>query len=94
MLDIGHCLDKLLRTYIVNQHPQMKLPRFSISEIRDANVPMVLWSLWDKGVENAPPMQKACLASHGAANPSFNVTHLDLQSATAITKVLDFIPSR
>ena len=86
----------ILLSYKILEHLKENFPSsiYVDLEIHNAEVPLVLWSLWDSGVENAPPMQKACLASHRAANPAFRVKHLDLKSAVAMTKVLDFIPKR
>ena len=63
------------------QEPAPPLPR----------IPRLIWSLWDKGVRNAPPMQKTCLWSHRAANPTFRVTHLDMEGAINATGLLDVI---
>ena len=54
-------------------------------------VPRQIWSLWDKGVEKAPPMQKTCLWSHKAANPTFTVKQLDLQKAINLTDMFSMI---
>ena len=54
-------------------------------------VPRQIWSLWDKGVEKAPPMQKTCLWSHKAANPTFTVKQLDLQKAINLTNMFSMI---
>ena len=59
---------------------------------RSSQVPRLIWSLWDKGIENAPPMQSTCLWSHRAANPTFEARQLDLQSAINMTNVLSLIP--
>ena len=55
------------------------------------HIPRLIWSLWDKGVQNAPPMQKTCLWSHRAANPTFGVAHLDMEGAVNATGLLDVI---
>ena len=57
-------------------------------------VPRQIWALWDKGVENAPPMQKTCLWSHKVANPTFTVKQLNLQSAINMTNVYSVIAKR
>ena len=54
-------------------------------------VPRQIWALWGQGVESAPPMQKTCLWSHKAANPTFTVKQLDLQSAIDLTDVFSVI---
>ena len=56
-----------------------------------AQVPRQIWALWDQGFENAPRMQKTCLWSHKAANPTFNTRVLDLQSAINLTDVFSLI---
>ena len=42
-------------------------------------VPLKIWDLWDRGVKNAPHLQKTCLMSHRGANPTFTVTQLDMK---------------
>ena len=42
-------------------------------------VPLNIWDLWDRGVKNAPQLQKTCLMSHRGANPTFTVTQLDMK---------------
>ena len=54
-------------------------------------VPRQIWALWDQGFKNAPRMQKTCLWSHKAANPTFNTRVLDLQSAINLTDVFNTI---
>ena len=46
----------------------------SLSSGLPAQVPCQIWALWDQGFENAPRMQKTCLWSHKAANPTFNTS--------------------
>ena len=54
-------------------------------------VPHQIWALWDKGMDKAPPLQKTCLWSHKAANPTFTTRVLDLQSAINLTDVFSVI---
>ena len=56
-----------------------------------AQVPRNIWALWDQGVENAPLMEKTCLWSHKAANPTFKTRVLDLQTAINLTDVFSVI---
>ena len=57
-------------------------------------VPHKIWALWDQGFKNAPRMQKTCLWSHKAANPTFTTRVLDLQSAINLTDVFSFIEKK
>jgi len=54
-------------------------------------VPRLIWSLWAQGLESAPQMQKTCLWSHKAANPTFTARQLDLPSAINLTNVFSVI---
>ena len=63
----------------------------SLPPASPAQVPRQIWALWDQGFENAPRMQKTCLWSHKAANPTFNTRVLDLQSAINLTDVFSLI---
>ena len=54
-------------------------------------MPRKIWSLWDKGVENAPRMQRICLESHRATNPTYEVNQLNLEEAVEATRALDVI---
>ena len=57
-------------------------------------VPRQIWALWGQGMEKAPPMQKTCLWSHKAANPTFTTRVLDLQSAINLTDVFSVIEKK
>ena len=74
----------LQRIHDLFDDAQVTAPKF-------IEVPHQIWALWDKGVENAPPMEKTCLWSHKAANPTFIVNQLDLQSAIKMTDVFSVI---
>ena len=63
----------------------------SLPPASPAQVPRQIWALWDQGFKNAPRMQKTCLWSHKAANPTFNTRVLDLQSAINLTDVFSLI---
>ena len=62
-----------------------------VPQQRSSQVPQLIWSLWDTGIENAPTMQSTCLWSQRAANPTFEARQLDLQSAINMTNVLSLI---
>ena len=62
-----------------------------VPQQQSSQVPQLIWSLWDTGIENAPTMQSTCLWSQRAANPSFEARQLDLQSAINMTNVLSLI---
>ena len=47
--------------------------------LAEPRVPLKIWDLWDRGVKNAPQLQKTCLMSHRGANPTFTVTQLDMK---------------
>ena len=67
------------------------LPGRAQEEPPRTRIPRQIWSLWDQGVHNAPPMQRTCLWSQRAANPSFVVTQLDMKGAINATGLFEVI---
>ena len=72
---------------------QNRMDKAVLSEMLPSKpeVPRQIWALWGQGVDRAPPMQKTCLWSHRAANPTFTARVLDLQSAINLTDVFSVI---
>ena len=73
---------------MIDQKSLSKMPQ------ERAEVPLQIWALWGLGFENAPRMQKTCLWSHKAANPTFTTRVLDLQSAINLIDVFSVIEKK
>ena len=51
-----------------------------------------LWMLWDKGWDNAPPLQAMCLKSFKRKNPDFTIHALNLSEAEELINRKKYYP--
>lgn len=51
---------------------------------KEVQIPRVIWMFWDRGFEQAPELQRACLKSWSELNTNFKIVILDMKQAEAV----------